>query len=77
MPSAQVEPPSESKLKQAAEALGDAVIGQVFEGVIDGAAKVMSGAVDAISGVGELAADCGSAAVEAACQAAGSVLDGL
>ena len=77
MPPAQVEPPSESKLKQAAEALGEAVIGQVFEGAIDGAAKVMSVAVDAISGAGELAADCGSAAVEAACQAAGSALDGL
>lgn len=70
MPSAQIEPPSESKPKQAAEALGDAVIGQVFEGIIDGAAKVMSGA-------GELAADCRSAVVEAACQVAGSVLDGL
>ena len=77
MDPSQDEPPSENKLKQAGEAIADGVIGQAFEAVIDGASKAIAGTVDALSDAGQVAADCGSAAVEVACQGAGSVLDGL
>lgn len=81
MPPVHDDPPSESKLKQvgdaAADAFVDAAIGEAIAVTINGASKVASAALEIISGTGQVAADCGAAAIEAACQAAGSIVDGV
>lgn len=70
-------PQTESKLKQFGDAVLDGVITQAVELAVDAASGAVAGAADLLSSAGQLTADCGSAAVDVVCQAAGSALDGV
>ncbi len=62
----------------AAEDNGKSIGREVADGVVEEIlGAVADVALQAITSAGQIAVDCGSAAAEAACSAAGSLLDGL
>jgi len=63
-----------SKTRQVLEGAGDAVANQALESAFEAAFDALG---QALACAAEVAVQCGAIAVEAACQVAGSALDGI
>lgn len=69
--------PQPSKPQQVAEEIGGGLLEEAFGAIVDIALQTANGAGDALTCAGQIAAACGSAAIDATCAAAGSLADGL